>query len=111
MFLDLSCWHPSIKCAVSTEAVRGAMFHLNHRFPIRRCVVLLDAIRQTLAEAIDAGGSSLRDYVHTDGGGGKFQLQSAVYGREGAPCRHCANPIRSIRQAGRSTYYCPACQR
>ena len=68
-------------------------------------------IRSTLEESIAAGGSSVRDYVHSDGGAGSFQIACSVYGREGEPCRVCATPIRAIRQAGRTTFYCPRCQR
>ena len=75
-----------------------------------RCGRLLDAAREVLAEAISAGGSSLRDYVHTDGGAGCFQTRTAVYERTGEPCVRCGTPIRTVRQAGRSTYYCPECQ-
>ena len=71
---------------------------------------LVPAIRQTLADAIAAGGSSIRDYVHSDGGAGCFQVDCAVYGRAGASCRRCNGVIRQIRQGGRSTFYCPACQ-
>ena len=72
---------------------------------------LAAAIRSTLEESIAAGGSSVRDYVHSDGGAGSFQLTCAVYGREGEPCRVCSTPILAIRQAGRATFYCPHCQR
>ncbi|MBL8419959.1 MAG: bifunctional DNA-formamidopyrimidine glycosylase/DNA-(apurinic or apyrimidinic site) lyase [Dechloromonas sp.] len=71
---------------------------------------LVQAIRQTLADAIAAGGSSIRDYVHSDGGAGCFQVDLAVYGRAGASCRRCNGVIRRIRQGGRSSFYCPACQ-
>ncbi len=73
--------------------------------------LLADAIRSTLAASIAAGGSSVRDYVHSDGGAGCFQLSCAVYGRAGEPCPDCSRPVRTIRQAGRSTFYCPRCQR
>jgi formamidopyrimidine-DNA glycosylase len=76
-----------------------------------RCDRLLVEIRATLTEAIAAGGSTLRDYVHTDGGSGCFQFAHSVYEREGQPCLRCKRPIRLVRQAGRSTYYCPGCQR
>ncbi len=76
-----------------------------------RCERLVGAIRATLSDAIAAGGSSIRDYVHSDGGAGCFQIQAAVYERAGQPCRRCAGVVRQIRQAGRSTYYCPSCQR
>ena len=81
-----------------------------HRIGRERCDRLASAIRETLAASILAGGSSVRDYVHSDGGAGCFQLQCAVYARDGLPCPTCGTPVRSIRQAGRSTYWCPHCQ-
>jgi formamidopyrimidine-DNA glycosylase len=78
---------------------------------LRRCRRLAGAIRATLEAAIAAGGSSLRDYVHSDGGAGSFQLRCAVYGRAGQACPRCATPIRQIRQSGRSSFYCPQCQK
>jgi formamidopyrimidine-DNA glycosylase len=86
-------------------------FRAANRISRERCHVLVSALRETLENAIAAGGSSLRDYVHSDGGAGSFQLACAVYDRLGEPCQTCGGPIRSIRQAGRSTYYCPRCQR
>ena len=71
---------------------------------------LVPAIRETLSDAIAAGGSSIRDYVHSDGGAGCFQIQAGVYDRAGLPCVRCEGEVRQIRQAGRSTYYCPRCQ-
>jgi len=76
-----------------------------------RCLTLADAIRATLSEAIAAGGSSIRDYVHSDGSTGWFQIQAGVYDRAGEDCRRCGGVVRQLRQAGRSTYYCPGCQR
>lgn len=75
-----------------------------------RYEVLFGAIRETLSDAIAAGGSSIRDYVHSDGGAGCFQIQAGVYDRAGEPCLRCGGVVRQVRQAGRSTYYCPACQ-
>ncbi len=72
---------------------------------------LVPAIRQTLTEAIAAGGSSLRDFIHSDGSSGYFQLQTAVYDRAGEPCRQCGRRVRTIRQGQRATFYCPRCQR
>jgi formamidopyrimidine-DNA glycosylase len=73
------------------------------------------AIRAVLAEAIGAGGSSLRDYVRADGELGRFQDRFAVYDREGAPCPTCPGPpcpgVARIVQAGRSTFYCARHQR
>lgn len=76
-----------------------------------RCRKLAASIRATLEESIAAGGSSVRDYVHSDGGAGSFQLACSVYGREGEPCHVCGTAIRAIRQAGRTTFHCPKCQR
>lgn len=75
-----------------------------------RYELLVPAIRATLSDAIAAGGSSIRDYVHSDGGAGCFQIQAGVYDRAGQPCLRCGGQVRQIRQAGRSTYYCPGCQ-
>ena len=76
-----------------------------------RLARLIDAVRMTLTAAIDKGGSTLRDYVNGNGEPGYFQHTYFVYGREGEPCRVCATPIRSVRQGGRATTYCPRCQR
>lgn len=75
-----------------------------------RCDVLAETIRQTLAEAISAGGSSIRDYVGSDGMAGNFQSNFAVYDREGQPCVKCSTTIKHIQQGQRSTFYCTACQ-
>ena len=83
------------------------------RIARQRIAALVPAIRTVLDEAIAAGGSSLRDFRHTDGGLGYFQHRFDVYGREGAPCRTpgCGRSIRRIVQAGRSSFFCPDCQR
>ncbi|HEX5803375.1 MAG TPA: bifunctional DNA-formamidopyrimidine glycosylase/DNA-(apurinic or apyrimidinic site) lyase [Azospira sp.] len=81
------------------------------RIAAERCDRLAAAVRETLEASIAAGGSSVRDYVHSDGGAGCFQLSCAVYDRAGEACTSCGTPIRSVRQAGRSTYWCPRCQR
>ncbi len=74
---------------------------------------LVGAIRATLIDAIEAGGSSLRDYRQADGELGYFQHTFGVYGREGAPCMtpDCAGRVRRIVQSGRSSFYCSRCQR
>lgn len=81
-----------------------------NRISRARYALLVPAIRETLSDAIAAGGSSIRDYVHSDGGAGCFQIQAGVYDRAGQPCLRCGGVVRQIRQAGRSTYYCPLCQ-
>ncbi|MGQ4810071.1 Formamidopyrimidine-DNA glycosylase [Candidatus Entotheonellaceae bacterium PAL068K] len=69
------------------------------------------AVQQVLQAAIDHHGTTLSDYVDSDGRQGEFQNQLLVYGRQGQPCSRDGRRIRRIVQAGRSTYYCPACQR
>lgn len=78
-----------------------------------RVAALVPIIRQVLLEAIEAGGSSLRDFRQADGELGYFQHSFDVYGREGEPCRtpDCGNVIGRIVQSGRSSFYCPTCQR
>jgi formamidopyrimidine-DNA glycosylase len=71
---------------------------------------LVRAIQQVLAEAIEAGGSTLRDYAQPDGELGYFSKSFAVYGREGGECS-CGGTVKRIVQGGRSTWYCPKCQR
>jgi formamidopyrimidine-DNA glycosylase len=72
---------------------------------------LAAAIRAVLAEAIEKGGSTLRDFVGADGARGYFQQETFVYDREGEPCRVCGTPIRRIVQQQRATFHCPHCQR
>ncbi len=74
---------------------------------------LVPIIRQVLTEAIEAGGSSLRDFRQTDGELGYFQHSFDVYGREGLACRTtgCTEKVHRVVQSGRSSFYCPACQR
>lgn len=72
---------------------------------------LREQIRQVLGEAIAAGGSSVSDYVHSDGQRGWFQVQHRVYGKEGEPCVECGTAIRRLVLAGRSAHYCAQCQR
>jgi formamidopyrimidine-DNA glycosylase len=69
------------------------------------------ALIKVLTEAIQLGGSSVSDYVDADGVAGFFQLRHHVYSRTGQPCRICTTPIKRIVLAGRSTHYCPACQK
>jgi formamidopyrimidine-DNA glycosylase len=71
---------------------------------------LHQAVREVLAQAVQQGGSSLRDFSNAQGQAGHFQLEAMVYGRADHPCRTCGAPIRLIRQGQRATYYCPCCQ-
>jgi formamidopyrimidine-DNA glycosylase len=76
-----------------------------------RCDMLAAAVRAVLAEAIERGGSTLRDFADAEGRSGYFQLDAAVYGRAGAPCRVCSQPVVRIVQGQRSSYFCRHCQR
>ena len=82
-----------------------------HGRPNERAGKLVDAIRAVLKDAIEAGGSSLRDHRRADGSLGDFQHNFQVYDREGEPCPSCKGKIKRIVQAGRSTFYCPSCQK
>jgi formamidopyrimidine-DNA glycosylase len=76
-----------------------------------RSARLVQTIREVLTEAIALGGSTLRDFVGSDGSAGYFQQHYFVYGRGGEPCRACATPIKHIQQGQRSSFYCPQCQK
>jgi formamidopyrimidine-DNA glycosylase len=82
-----------------------------HGEPTDRAHVLVDAIRAVLNDAIEAGGSSLRDHRRADGSLGDFQHKFQVYDREGEPCFGCKGKVKRIVQGGRSTFYCPSCQK
>ena len=79
--------------------------------PNERAERLVEAIKAVLMDAIEAGGSSLRDHRRADGSLGDFQHNFRVYDREGKPCPHCKGKIKRIVQVGRSTFYCPSCQK
>lgn len=79
--------------------------------PNARAVALVDAIKTVLNDAIKAGGSSLRDHRQADGSLGYFQHNFSVYDCEGERCPGCKGAIKRIVQTGRSTFYCPACQK
>ncbi len=77
----------------------------------KHAAVLVQTVCRVLDDAIRSGGSSLRDFVQLSGEEGHFQHRFNVYGRAGKPCPRCAEPIKTLRQAGRSTFFCPGCQR
>jgi formamidopyrimidine-DNA glycosylase len=87
---------PRRRASTITRAQSGKLYH---------------AVREVLREAIALGGSSISDYVDADGEEGFFQLQHRVYGREGEACLVCKTPVRRIVLAGRSSHYCPKCQK
>lgn len=92
--------------------------HLAHVHPLlpgylaaRAAETILQAARGTLSRAIDARGTTLRDYRRTDGATGEFQFELSVYGRDGEKCRRCGSVIRRIVVSQRGTHFCPRCQR
>ena len=94
-----------------------ALFHAGIRPTVRADRLsrarIKDLVKQTksvLRRAIRKGGTTISDYLGS-GDGGRFQQQLAVYGRNGEPCRRCQTPIRTVTLAGRSSFYCPACQK
>ena len=72
---------------------------------------LYKSVQKVLHEAIEAGGSSISDYVDSNGDAGSFQFQHRVYGREAEPCLTCGKPVKRLVIAGRSSHYCPRCQK
>ncbi len=96
------------------EALHQAAIHpalRADRISKPRAERLLGALRQTLSRALDAGGSTLRDFSDAQGVSGDYQTHAAVYDREGQACPRCALPVRRVVQAQRSTYFCAGCQR
>jgi formamidopyrimidine-DNA glycosylase len=78
-----------------------------------RLETLAAVVRDVLNDAIEAGGSTLRDFANAEGGQGYFQHRFDVYGREGKPCagEDCPGVVKRIVQGGRSTFFCPSCQK
>ncbi len=97
---------------VSPERLAGTLVTAVGK-PKKELILLTEAIRQVIADAIEAGGSTLRDHIRADGSLGYFQHSFSVYDREKEPCRTpgCAGTIGRIVQSGRSTFHCAACQK
>lgn len=98
----------------ASEALFVAAIHPKRqagRIALARMELLADAVKTVLGKAIDAGGTTLRDYYGSDGEPGYFQQQLEVYGRDDELCLRCARPISAIVQGQRRTYYCKNCQR
>ncbi len=116
--VKLVVMNANIVVGVGNIYANESLFHagINPRTQARRLSLarydrLAAAIKSTLGQALEAGGSSLRDFVHSDGTSGYFQQSYYVYGRAGMPCRSCGATIRQLRQGQRSTFYCPSCQK
>ena len=98
----------------ASESLFRARIHPNTpagRLSAQRCARLVECLRETLHDALAAGGSTLRDFVAVNGNSGYFQQSYFVYAREGEPCRICETPIRKQVMGQRSTFFCPRCQR
>jgi len=104
MELDIYVCEALYRTGISPRRAAG-------RLKVAETDALAGHIKDVLAEAIEAGGSSLRDFSNTDGKLGYFQHSFDVYGREGEDCKACAAPIKRIVQSGRSSFFCGACQR
>ncbi|HYV71230.1 MAG TPA: bifunctional DNA-formamidopyrimidine glycosylase/DNA-(apurinic or apyrimidinic site) lyase [Pseudolabrys sp.] len=98
------------RARLSPKRIASMLADRNGR-PNERAEKLVDAIKAVLMDAIEAGGSSLRDHRRADGSLGDFQHNFQVYAREGQPCPSCKGKIKRIVQGGRSTFYCPSCQK
>jgi len=100
------------RAKISPKRLAGSLTTKSGK-PTAKTVALVKSIKAVLNEAIKAGGSSLRDYARADGTLGLFQHYFKVYDRTGKPCptKNCAGKIRRIVQGGRSTFYCPTCQK
>ncbi len=116
--IKLLLMNASVVVGVGNIYANESLFHAGinpriqaSRLSRARCAALVAAVKSTLAQALAAGGSSLRDFVHSDGSSGYFQQQFFVYGRAGLPCRICGTSIRTLRQGQRATFYCPDCQK
>jgi formamidopyrimidine-DNA glycosylase len=80
------------------------------RLSLQRWQSLICAVQEVLRKSIDQGGTTLRDFINSDGQPGYFAQSLRVYGRENQPCHVCQQPIRRIIQTQRATYYCTTCQ-
>lgn len=96
-----------------SPAKRAGLLATKTGRPTEKTTALVESIKSVLDDALRSGGSSLRDYRHTDGGLGYFQHSFRTYGREGEPCLRdsCSGTVRRIAQGGRSTFFCPTCQK
>lgn len=100
IYADESLFRAGIRPRRRAASVTGEQFRKLHA-----------GVQEVLREAITLGGSSISDYVDAEGEEGSFQLEHRVYGREGEPCLVCKTPIKRVVIAGRSSHYCPNCQK
>ncbi len=98
----------------ATEALFTSKIHPLRwagKVSLPRYRILVSAIKQVLVQALERGGTTLRDFTHEDGKPGYFQQQLQVYGRAKQPCLVCSHPLRAVKQGQRTTTYCTQCQR
>lgn len=100
IYASEACWRAAVRPRRAAKTLKRS-----------ECDALADSVRSVLQSAIDAGGTSFRDYVGVGEEQGYFARELAVYEREGKPCRRCKAPIRRTTDGGRSTYWCAGCQR
>jgi formamidopyrimidine-DNA glycosylase len=100
IYADESLFRAGLRPRRRASTITTAQLELLHR-----------SVQKVLKEAIRLGGSSISDYVDADGEEGFFQLRHRVYGREGEPCLVCKTPIKRVVIVGRSSHYCPECQK
>lgn len=81
------------------------------RVSLEECRAIVEAVKRVMRRSIATGGSSISDYVQPNGSDGGYQNERCVYAREKEPCRVCRTPIRRVVLGGRSTHFCPKCQR
>jgi formamidopyrimidine-DNA glycosylase len=77
----------------------------------KQCSLLVESIKEVLTHSIEIGGTTIANYKHVDGSEGKFVQLLQVYGKENHKCPVCSSSIKQVRIAGRSSYYCPKCQK
>ena len=99
IYASESCWYAKVRPRRAAKSLTRA-----------EADALAQSIRDVLSKAIEAGGTTLRDYVGVDEGAGYFARELKVYERGGDPCLRCKTPIKHATQQGRSTYWCPGCQ-
>ena len=84
---------------------------ITHTLTLEQSIDLVRQIKKVLQRSIEQGGTTLKDFLQSDGKPGYFAQELFVYGKKGEPCLICGTPILSIKQGQRSTFYCPQCQK
>lgn len=116
--IKISLLNQKLVCGIGNIYACEALFYSGidprrsaNSLKLKECELLAKTIKKILNDSIEYGGSSFRDYVHSDGSKGSFQDKFTVYGRAGEDCIVCGTKIENIKQSGRSTFYCLKCQK